>query len=163
MHISYSDNGTDIAEHCREIVDEKQQLEQCIADELHLSYQQRKSIKLPDMLKMLIENFKGKLKEQEEDKSVIASLREQLSAVKEEFRKVAYAVNELVYSDKYKSGLSGWAKALAGSISLFAINCFEKRNEDSELFNCGLDDEIESTAKNLFGTNQTKERNYYER
>ncbi len=163
LNVPYTATNEEAVERCREIVDENYQLEQCIAKELHLSYQQRKSIKLPDMLKMLIDNFKDKLKEQEEDKSVIVSLRKQLSAVKEEFRKVAYAVNELVYSDKSKVGLSGWAKALAGSISLFAINCFEKRNEDSELFNCGLDNEIESTAKNLFRTNQTKERNYYER
>ncbi len=78
LNIPYTATNEEAVDRCREIVDEKQQLEQCIADELHLNYKQRKNIKLPDMLKMLIDNFKDKLKtaeiENEENKSVIASL-----------------------------------------------------------------------------------------
>lgn len=133
LHISYSDNGTHIAEHCREIVDEKQQLEQCIADELHLSCQQRKSIKLPDILKMLIDNFKDKLKnaeiENEENKSVITSLREVFANLKNEFIKVVLGINTLVYDKKYSNGLSGFSKALVKGISLFIDKCFEQREE----------------------------------
>jgi len=161
--IAYSDDETDTLERCREIVDENYQVKNCIAKELHLSYKQKTSIKLPDMLKMLIDNFKDKLKEQEEDKSVIASLREQLSAVKEEFKKVAYAVNELVYVSKYKAGLSGWAKALAESISLFAINCLDKRGEYDDLYNgTELDAEIRQRAIH-FKEQQKSEQSRYVR
>ena len=161
--IAYSDDETDTLDRCREIVDENHQIKNCIANELHLSYKQKTSIKLPDMLKMLIDSFKGKLKEQEEDKSVITSLREQLSAVKEEFRKVTYAVNELVYSGKYKIGLSGWAKALAESISLFAINCLEKRGEYDDLYSgTELDAEISKTAA-CFKDQQKSEQSRYVR
>ena len=115
------------------------------------------------MLKMLIDNFKDKLKEQEKDKSVIASLREQLSAVKEEFKKVTYAVNELVYSSKYKIGLSGWAKALAESISLFGINCLDKRGEYDDLYNgTELDFEISQRAIH-FKEQQKSEQSRYVR
>ena len=161
--IAYSDDETDTLDRCREIVDENYQIKNCIAKELHLSYKQKNSIKLPDMLKMLIDNFKDKLKEQEEDKSVIASLREQLSEVKEEFKKVAYAVNELVYVSKYKAGLSGWAKALAESISLFAINCLDKRGEYDDLYNgTALDAEISQRAIH-FKEQQKSEQSRYVR
>ena len=161
--IAYSDDEIDTLDRCREIVDENYQIKNCIAKELHLSYKQKTSIKLPDMLKMLIDNFKDKLKEQEEDKSVIASLREQLSTVKEEFKKVAYAVNELVYSSKYKAGLSGWAKALAESISLFAINCLDKRGEYDDLYNgTELDAEISQRAIH-FKEQQKSEQSRYVR
>lgn len=161
--IAYSDDETDTLERCREIVDENYQVKNCIAKELHLSYKQKNSIKLPDMLKMLIDNFKDKLKEQEEDKSVIASLREQLSTVKEEFKKVAYAVNELVYASKYKAGLSGWAKALAESISLFGINCLDKRGEYDDLYNgTELDAEISQRAIH-FKEQQKSEQSRYVR
>ncbi len=165
LHISYSDNGTDIAEHCHEIVDEKQQLEQCIADELHLSYQQRKSIKLPDMLKMLIDNFKDKLKtaeiENEENKSVIASLREQLSAIKQEFVKVVLAINTLVYNEQYNRGLSGLGKALAKAISFFTDKCFEQREEFDLIDKCEIDNEIKENMQVFI--ERTKDKNYYER
>ncbi len=161
--IAYSDDETDTLDRCREIVDENYQVKNCIAKELHLSYKQKNSIKLPDMLKMLIDNFKDKLKEQEEDKSVIASLREQLSMVKEEFKKVAYAVNELVYASKYKAGLSGWAKALAESISLFGINCLDKRGEYDDLYNgTELDAEISQRAIH-FKEQQKSEQSRYVR
>ena len=165
LHISYSDNGTDIAEHCREIVDEKQQLEQCIADELHLNYKQRKNIKLPDMLKMLINNFKDKLQtaeiENEENKSVIASLREELSSIKQEFIKVVLGINTLVYDKKYSSGLSGFSKALAKGISLFIDKCFEQREEFDLIDKCEIDSEIKENMQIFI--EQPKERNYYER
>ena len=168
LHIPYTATNEEAVERCQKFIDEHYQLKECIAKELHLPFAQKMSIKLPDMLKMLIDNFKDKLQavenENAENKSVIASLREQLSTVKEEFKKVAYAVNELVYSNKYKAGLSSWGKALAESISLFAINCLQKRGEYDDLYDgTGLDAEIQDTAKDLYSTNQTKERNYYER
>ena len=165
LNIPYTATNEETVDRCREIVDEKQQLEQCIANELHLSYQQRKSIKLPDMLKMLIDNFKDKLKtaeiENEENKSVITSLREQLSSIKQEFIKVVLGINTLVYDKKYSSGLSGFSKALAKGISLFIDKCFEQREEFELIDKCAIDSEIKDNMQ-LF-VEQTKERNYYER
>ena len=163
--IAYSDDETDTLDRCHEIVDENYQIKDCIAKELHLSYKQKTSIKLPDMLKMLIDNFKDKLKtaeiENEENKSVITSLREQLSSIKQEFIKVVLGINTLVYDKKYSSGLSGFSKALAKGISLFIDKCFEQREEFDLIDKCEIDSEIKENMQ-LF-VEQTKERNYYER
>ncbi len=165
LNIHYSDTETDIAEQCRELVSEKDTLEKSIADELHLSYQQRKNTKLPDMLKMLIDNFKDKLQtaeiENEENKSVIASLRKAFSNLKNEFIKVVLGINTLVYDKKYSSGLSGFSKALAKGISLFIDKCFEQREEFDLIDKCEIDSQIKENMQ-LF-IEQPKERNYYER
>ena len=165
LNIPYTATNEEAVERCRKIVDENYHLEQCIAQELHLSYQQRKSIKLPDMLKMLIDNFKDKLQtaeiENEENKSVITSLREQLSSIKQEFIKVVLGINTLVYDKKYSSGLSGFSKALAKGISLFIDKCFEQREEFDLIDKCEIDSQIKENMQ-LF-IEQPKERNYYER
>ena len=165
LNIPYTATNEEAVERCREIVDENYQLEQCIAKELHLSYQQRKSIKLPDMLKMLIDNFKDKLQtaeiENEENKSVIASLREAFANLKNEFIKVVLGINTLVYDKKYSSGLSGFSKALAKGISLFIDKCFEQREEFDLIDKCEIDSQIKENMQ-LF-IEQPKERNYYER
>ncbi len=165
LNIPYTATNEEAVERCREIVDEKQQLEQCISKELHLSYQQRKSIKLPDMLKMLIDNFKDKLKtaeiENEENKSVIGSLREAFANLKNEFIKVVLGINTLVYDKKYSSGLSGFSKALAKGISLFIDKCFEQREEFDLIDKCEIDNQIKENMQ-LF-IERTKDKNYYER
>ena len=165
LNVPYTATNEEAVERCREIVDEKQQLEQCIADELHLSYKQKTSIKLPDMLKMLIDSFKDKLQtaeiENEENKSVIASLREAFANLKNEFIKVVLGINTLVYDKKYSSGLSGFSKALAKGISLFIDKCFEQREEFDLIDKCEIDSEIKENMQ-LF-IERTKDKNYYER
>ena len=117
------------------------------------------------MLKLLIDNFMDKLKiaeiENEENKSVITSLREQLSSIKQEFIKVVLGINTLVYDKKYSNGLSGFSKALAKGISLFIDKCFEQREEFELIDKCEIDSQIKENMQ-LF-VEQTKERNYYER
>ncbi len=117
------------------------------------------------MLKMLIDNFKDKLQtaeiENEENKSVITSLREQLSSIKQEFIKVVLGINTLVYDKKYSSGLSGLSKALAKGISLFIDKCFEQREEFHLIDKCEIDNQIKENMQ-LF-IERTKDKNYYER
>ena len=116
-------------------------------------------------MKMLIDNFKGKLQtaeiENEENKSVIASLREAFANLKNEFIKVVLGINTLVYDKKYSSGLSGFSKALAKGISLFIDKCFEQREEFDLIDKCEIDSQIKENMQ-LF-IEQPKERNYYER
>jgi len=167
LNVPRSDSGDETIECCREIADENYQLKSCIAKELGLSYQQRKDLRVTDMLKTLVDNFKCRIKsaetEIEENRSIIASLRDTLSKLKDEFLKVVLGINALVYMEKYNSGLSGFGKALAKGISLFIDNCFKNRGEFDLIDKCEIDSEIRKNMELFTEKERTKNNSYYER
>ena len=116
---------------------------------------------------MVLDKFKSRIaetdKELEGSRSVIARLKEQLSFIKQEFVKVVFAVNTLVYSDKYCRGLSGLSKALATGISFFTDSTFKKLGEYDSINKCAIDDEIRENMNHFIEPENSRTSSYYER
>lgn len=165
--ISPTDKETDPVQKIKAIRDENSAIERKLDKELRLPFRQQKSTTTLEMLDMVLDKFKGRIaetdKELEENRSVIAKLKEQLSFIKQEFVKVVLAVNTLVYSDKYCRGLSGLSKALATGISFFTDSTFKKLGEYDSINKCAIDDEIRENMNHFIEPENSRTSSYHER
>lgn len=165
--ISPTDRETDPVQKIKAIQDENSAIERKLDKELRLPFRQQKSTATLEMLDMVLDKFKSRIaetdKELEENRSVIAKLKEQLSFIKQEFVKVVLAVNTLVYSDKYCRGLSGLSKALATGISFFTDGTFKKLGEYDSINKCAIDDEIRENMNHFIEPENSRTSSYYER
>ncbi len=165
--ISPTDKETDPVQKITAIQDENSAIERKLDKELRLPFRQQKSTATLEMLDMVLDKFKSRIaetdKELEENRSVIAKLKEQLSFIKQEFVKVVLAVNTLVYSDKYCRGLSGLSKALATGISFFTDSTFKKLGEYDSINKCAIDDEIRENMNHFIEPENSKTSSYHER
>ncbi len=165
--ISPTDRETDPVQKIKAIQDENSAIERKLDKELRLPFRQQKSTTTLEMLDMVLDKFKSRIaetdKELEENRSVIAKLKEQLSFIKQEFVKVVFAVNTLVYSDKYCRGLSGLSKALATGISFFTDSTFKKLGEYDSINKCAIDDEIRENMNHFIEPEKSRTSSHYER
>ena len=165
--ISPTDRETDPVQKITAIRDENSAIERKLDKELRLPFRQQKSTTTLEMLDMVLDKFKSRIaetdKELEENRSVIAKLKEQLSFIKQEFVKVVLAVNTLVYSDKYCRGLLGLSKALATGISFFTDSTFKKLGEYDSINKCAIDDEIRENMNHFIEPEKSRTSSYHER
>lgn len=165
--IPFSDDKTDTLERCKELAQENNAIKTELNKELNLPYQKFSSTSALEMCKTVINKFKSHIakadREIVESKDLITSLKEQLSSIKQEFIKVALALNMLIYTQKYSQGLTGMSKALASGISLFADNCFKKRGEYESIDKSVLDSEIKENMELFIKPEHTKDRTYFTR